>query len=101
MTNEEIGKHVAIENISKSVKRRRRKWQGHILRIEEKIRHTYTTLAWTSQGNRKEGQTIGDVETRNAGRTTRRRKDMVWRYPDLHKTGLAGELLLMSYAPED
>lgn len=49
--------------------------------------------------SKKERQVTGKTETRNKEGTKGSREDQGLRYPGLLRTELAGEYLLMSYAP--
>ena len=55
MTNEEVRRRSGMETISIQIKRRRWKWLGHVLRMEN-TRHVKLAITWTPEGKRKRGR---------------------------------------------
>ena len=55
VTNDEVRKRAGIEKISVTIKRRRWKWLGHVLRMENN-RHAKIAISWTPDGRRKRGR---------------------------------------------
>lgn len=55
VSNEEVRERAGIEIISVTIKRRRWKWLGHVLRMEN-TRHAKLAVTWTPEGKRKRGR---------------------------------------------
>ena len=55
VTNEEVRKRADIEQTSTTIRRRRWKWLGHVLRMEN-TRHAKIAVTWTPEGKRKRGR---------------------------------------------
>lgn len=55
VTNEEVRSRAGIEKVSDTIKRRRWKWLGHVLRMGN-TRHAKIAISWTPDGRRKRGR---------------------------------------------
>ena len=55
VTNEDVRRQTNMEKISTIIKRRRSKWLGHVLRMQNN-RHAKVAVTWKPDGKRKPGR---------------------------------------------